>query len=227
VNAIQKYEPLPVATMQDVFAVGKILANSGLFGSINENAGVIIAATCHQQGISLMEYHRTYHTMSDGKPAMRADAMLAGFRQRGGKYKILENSLTRAAIQAEWEGETYTFEYTIEDGHRTKDALRWDSKAGKFVLKDNWEKRSDDMCWARCISKMTRRLCPEVNSGLYTPEEVSDFDDRTPRAKPVPLTQDEIIARAQMVTPEPEAYKPEPAAAKTETIDVEADWGVE
>jgi hypothetical protein len=33
----------------------------------------------------------------EGKPSMRADAMLAKFVERGGKYEIAERSATRAA----------------------------------------------------------------------------------------------------------------------------------
>jgi hypothetical protein len=219
VNAIQKYEPLPVATMQDLLTLGEFISRSGMAGEVNPAAGVVIAATCHQQGISIIDFQRTYHIIK-GKPSMRSDAMLAEFRKLGGKVKIIENSCTRAAAEFAFDGNKGVFEYTMQDAERTGDCLN----GGK--IKDMWQKRPDDMLWARLVSRTVRKLAPEICSGLYTPEEVSDFDDRSPRAKPVPLTQDEILARAKVVTPEPEP-KPEPAAAKSETIDVEADWGVE
>ena len=67
---------LPVNTFAELVEAGKLLATSQAFGAVNPAAGFLIVATCHQQGISLMEFHRTYH-MVDGKPSMRADAMLA------------------------------------------------------------------------------------------------------------------------------------------------------
>jgi hypothetical protein len=220
VNAIQKYEPLPVATMADLQKIGEAIAQSRMFGIDNAASGLIVAATCHQQGITLLDFCRTYWVVL-GRPTMKYDAMLAEFRKKGGRYTVIENSLTRAAAVFEFEEKKYDWEYTIEDAKRTGDALD-----GKGRMKDMWIKRPEDMLWARLVSRSVRKLAPEICAGLYTPEEVTDFDDRNPRAKPVPLTQDEIIARAKVVTPEPET-KPETAAAKTETIDVDADWGAE
>ena len=190
---INQGQHLPVNTFAELVEAGKLLATSQAFGAVNPAAGFLIVATCHQQGISLMEFHRTYH-MVDGKPSMRADAMLAEFRKKGGRYKIIENSMTRAAIEATFEGQTLTFEYTIEDGHRTKDAL-----TGKGAVKDNWQKRPDDMMWARVISKMVRRLCPEINAGLYSPEEMQDFDGNAVRREAAPISPEEAVRRAKPV----------------------------
>lgn len=193
---VNQGQHLPVNTFAELVEAGKLLATSQAFGAVNPAAGFLIVATCHQQGISLMEFHRTYH-MVDGKPSMRADAMLAEFRKKGGRYKIIENSMTRAAIEATFEGQTLTFEYTIEDGHRTKDAL-----TGKGAVKDNWQKRPDDMMWARVISKMVRRLCPEINAGLYSPEEMQDFDGNAARREAVPISPEEAVRRAKPVQAE-------------------------
>ena len=85
---------------------------------------------------------------------MRADAMLAEFRNRGGKYKIVENSQTRAAAEVEFEGQKLPFEFTMEDAKRTGDCFKGDGK----TLKLTWQKRPDDMLWARMVSRMVRRL---------------------------------------------------------------------
>jgi len=176
--------------MAELVEIGKLLSQSNIFGACNPAAGFVIAATCHQQGISPLEFGRTYHIV-DGKPSMRADAMLAEFRKKGGKYKIVENSMTRAAIEATFEGQTLTFAYTIEDGKRTGDALKSNGHT-----KDNWVKRPDDMMWARVVSKMVRRLCPEINAGLYPPEEVADF---TEKREVEPITPEEAARRAKSV----------------------------
>jgi hypothetical protein len=178
--------------MGEIATAGALLAQSGMFGAMNQAAGFVIAATCHQQGISLMEFTRTYHIV-EGKPSMRADAMLAEFRKAGGKHRILSNTTERAAVELEIDGQKVEFAYDINDAKRTGDCFKGDGK----TLKHNWSKRPEDMLWARVISRGVRRLRPEIVAGLYTPEEVEDFAPE--RAAPAPITVDEAARRAKPV----------------------------
>ena len=188
---------LPIERMADLEAVGNAIAQSGMFGVRNAASGLVVAATCHQQGITLMEFQRTYHIV-EGRPSMRADAMLAEFRKLGGKVQITENSVTRAAAVFSFEGQKYDWEYTIDDAKRTGDALKGDG-----TVKQMWQKRPDDMLWARLVSRSIRKLAPEICSGLYTPEEVADFDDQKPgrNREPQPIDIDDAISRAKVVEP--------------------------
>jgi len=196
-TALAVHTPMPVSTIDDLVKAGTMLAQSGMF-DLNPASGFVVAATCHQQGISLMEFHRTYHIV-DGKPAMRADAMLAEFRKRGAKYEITCNTIEEAAATFEFEGQTYKAAYTIEDAERTGDCFKKDGT----TLKYTWEKRPDDMLWARMISRAVRRLCPEINAGLYTSEEVADFDNAPQAdAAPVVISPAEAADRAKPVEAE-------------------------
>jgi len=213
ITALAVHTPMPVSTIDDLVKAGTMLAQSGMF-DLNPASGFVVAATCHQQGISLMEFHRTYHIV-DGKPAMRADAMLAEFRKRGAKYEITCNTIEEAAATFEFEGQTYKASYTIEDAERTGDCFKKDGT----TLKYTWEKRPDDMLWARMISRAVRRLCPEINAGLYTSEEVSDFDDsastRAPGGEPVPISPADAAARATAVDAEVIEHVSKPAVDVT------------
>lgn len=199
-NELVKANALPVREMSDLAIVGQAIAQSGMFGVKNQQGGMVIAVTCHQQGITLMDYHRTYHTI-DGRPSMKADAMLAGFRKAGGKYAIIENSLTRAAAKFTFEGKTYDFAYTLDDAMRTHDCLN-----AKGEVKDIWKKRPDDMLWARLVSRAVRRLTPEVNAGLYTPEEVQDFDPPPATAKVEVITPNDAASRASALAKPAETF---------------------
>jgi hypothetical protein len=193
-----------MTSMGDLAQAGTLLAQSGMFGINNAAAGFVVAATCHQQGISLMEFHRTFHIV-EGRPSMRADAMLAEFRKRGGEYEIIENSVTRAEARFAFEGNERAFEFTMDDARRTGDCFKADGR----TLKHNWEKRPDDMLWARMVSRAVRRLCPEINSGLYAPEEMQESDgDKSARPPMRVLTTEEVqerLAGARVVdaTPKP------------------------
>jgi len=194
-SELVKYNQLPMNSMADLVKAGDMLAQSGMFGINNPAAGFVVAATCQQQGITLLDFQRTYHII-EGKPSMKADSMLAEFRKRGGKCRIIENSVKRAAAEFEFEGVTTTFEYTIDDALRTGDCLKKDGK----TLKDIWEKRTDDMLWARLVSRSVRRLCPEIVSGLYTPEEMADFEPAV-RSGNAPAAPVDVVERAKVVVP--------------------------
>lgn len=183
---------LPTNNMNDLVRAGQLLAQSGMFGINNDGAGFVVAATCHQQGISLMEFQRSYHIV-DGRPSMRADAMLAELRKRGGKHRIVENSVNRAAIEIEFEGQKLPFAFSMDDAKRTGDCYQKDGK----TLKHAWAKRPEDMLWARCVSRAVRRICPEIVAGLYTPEEVADFSDPPNRAAPVQIAPTVAAERAR------------------------------
>lgn len=182
---------LPVQSTTDLCTIGTAIAQSGMFGINNPGAGLVIAATCHGQGISLLEFARTYHII-DGKPSMRADAMLAEFRKRGGKMRITENSLERAAAEFEFEGNLFCGSFSMDDARRTGDCFKGDGK----TLKHNWAARPDDMLWARMISRSVRRLCPEIVAGTYTPEEMEDMRP-TVAVEPRALTVEDVRVRTQ------------------------------
>lgn len=205
-TAIAKTEPLPIQTMTDLEAAGELLAQSGMFGAKNKAEGFVIVSTCQQQRISLIDFIRTYHLV-ENKPSMRADAMAAEFRKRGGKYTILQRDPECAKAEFEFEGNKQTFFYSMEIAKRQNVCF---SKDG--TLKANWQNIPENMLWARMMSNAVRVLCPEINSGVYTPEEIQDFSSN--EIKPVNSKQEKVIdpvEAAKVINPEPvKAVNPEP-----------------
>jgi len=188
---------IPITSMAEMQQAGELLARSGMFGINNPAAGFVVAMTCFQQRITPLDFSRTYHVVQ-GRPSMKADAMMAEFRKRGGKIKILKNTTEEAAAEFTFEGQTYNGIYTMADARRTCDCFDGGKK-----LKDNWEKRPDDMLWARLVSRSIRRLCPEINAGIYTPEEVEDFSPAAPASRePVAIDPVEAAKRVHAVVVE-------------------------
>lgn len=182
---------MPVSNMAELAEAGALIARSGLCGVKDAASGFIVAMACHQEGMSVLDFPRKYHIIN-GRLSMRSDAMLAEFRARGGRYKIVEASQQRAEISVSWEGSTLPFSYTMDDGARTGDALAPNGK-----LKDNWLHRPEAMLWARCVSRMIRMLCPEIVAGVYTPEEIEDIPtSSTPSAS---VSVDKAVAKAKVV----------------------------
>lgn len=161
-----------VKNVQDLLSLGKMFELSGMFGCNQQGQGTVLVMTCLSEGISPLRFTQTYHII-DGKISMRADAMLAKFVQRGGKYKIIERSETRAAAKFEKDGNVLDAEFTIEEAQKRHLTI---SKT-KNKEKDSWLYNPKQMLWARLVSDNVRTLDPGVNHGTYTPEEVSDFDD--------------------------------------------------
>lgn len=214
--ARQENLPMPVNGFEEVKALGEMFEKSGMFGCSQQGQGAILVLTCKMANMTPLDYIRTFHLI-EGKPAMRADAMLAKFAERGGKYKISEFSAKRAAAVFSKGDNTLDLEVTMEQAM----AAEWpkDSKGG---IKKNWRCTPDAMLWARLVSKAVRILDPGVNSGTYTPEEVQDFDDddnRVGRARRV--APEAVTSAMTATTPAAETTKQAPANADPEVATTE------
>lgn len=205
--------------------LGQFYHQSGMLGVKTPGAGAVLALSCMCDGITPLEFKRTYHIMHDGNVSMRADAMLAEFRSLGGKYKILSRTPERAEIELSYEGNTEKFSITLDDAKAER--YYW-SKDGK-TPKDNWSTPRSvmQMLWARVVSDGIRVICPEAVAGRYTPEEIAtDGEAYDVAYAPVALNPEETPATTP--TPEPEQGNPtEPAEEPCTTDQLQAivKWG--
>src|ERR1700740_1904141 len=119
---------------------------SGMFGCANEDQGRVLAMICISEGKSPSEILKHNHIVN-GRLSRRADSMLAEFKSRGGKYRILETSATRAAATFTYDGNEITEEFTIDDAK--KEGLTKPDKNGE----SQYVKRPKAMLWARLTSK--------------------------------------------------------------------------
>lgn len=190
-NELVKYERLPINTTVDLIEIGNKIAQSGMYGTTNPGDGLIIAATCQQEGFSLLRFFELYHIVG-GKPTMKADAMLSRFEEVGGEYQILQRTSEVAECCMKYKNRTLTASFSWKDAQEEDYTKAKDGKS----LKDNWKtpRRRMQMLWARLISDMIRTICPLANKGTYTPEEVMDTIDITP---------------ISLEPPKPKATKPE------------------
>ena len=207
---------LAVRTVADMAIIGEQFEKSGMFGCSQQGQGLVLAMTCLAEGISPIRFGQTYHII-DGRVSMRADAMLAKFMERGGKFIIRERSTTRAAACFIKDGNELEAEYTMDEARASGICLAKDGKS----LKTNWAKFPKQMLWARLVSDTVRALDPGVNMGTYTPEEVQDIDD-TPTARVV--VPEPIKRRAKTAAEAAPAAEPAPAPAVEPEV-VASDFG--
>jgi hypothetical protein len=194
-NELTQHQHLPMNTFEDMKQLGDELAKSGMFGVKTSAGGVALLVTSVQTGMSIFDINRKYHIMSDGKMSMKADAMLAEFKRLGGKCQWQKFDATEAkAIWSYAENKDLEVSYTIEDAKNDNIPI---DKAGSA-----WKNSRADMLRARLITKTLRMICPEVNHGVYTPEEVAEFvvEDGPVTQEPKRVNKP---AKAKVVKPEP------------------------
>lgn len=161
---------------------GAAMAKSRLFGCENESQGQVLAMACLCERQTPLAVKRTYHIM-DGQLSMRADAMLADFRRRGGKHKVKSRTPDVASIEVEFDGNKHVETLSWEDAQKEPFVYKKDGKTHKT----NWAtpRARRQMLWARVCSEAVRTICPEVVAGVYTPEEIGDLADEPVATKPV------------------------------------------
>ncbi len=174
--------------MDQMQAMAKSLVDGKLFGFKNVQEAVSIMLIAQAEGRSPALAIRDYHIIQ-GKPALKADAMLARFQQEGGVVNWVEYSDTKVSGEfshPKSSPKPVTITWTIEQAKRIG-----------IANKDTWRNYPRAMMRARCISEGVRTVYPGIAVGIYTIEEVQDFSrekDITPTAGAVDsLTEDQRV----------------------------------
>lgn len=162
------------------------IAKSGLFGIKTVDQALALMAVAQAEGRHPGSVARDYHII-DGKPSLKADAMLARFQQAGGKVKWTAYTDEKvAAVFSHPNGGEVEVDWTLQRASKIVSA-----KGSRLTEKDSWKNYPRQMLRARVISEGIRTVYPGVIVGEYTPEEVADFSphamvDITPPAAPAP-----------------------------------------
>ena len=139
-----------------------VVAKAGCFGFKTMEQAAALMLVAQADGLHPAKAATHYHIIN-GKPSLTADAMLARFQQAGGRVNwdaYSDDSVTGTFSHAQ--GGSVSITWTIA---RAK-------KAGV----GNLDKFPAAMLRARCISEGVRTVYPGVIVGMYTPEEVSTFE---------------------------------------------------
>ena len=160
----------------DIQTMAEVAAKSKMFGFKSTEEAMAIMLLCQAENLHPAIAMRDFHVIQ-GRPALKADAMLARFQQAGGSVK--------------WE--TYTDEQVTgifshpQGGTLEVSWLLSKAKLIGIANKDNWKNYPRAMLRARCISEGIRAVYPGCVVGVYTPEETENFSSH--RQDPSPLPQ--------------------------------------
>ena len=152
---------VPVTDIQTMAAA---VAKSGLFGVKNPEQAMALMLVAQAEGLHPATAARDYHVIQ-GRPALKADAMLARFQAAGGKveWKVYTNECV-TGVFSHPQGGSLELSWTLDQ-----------AKQIGLAGKDNWKNYPRAMLRSRVISEGIRAVYPGCVVGTYTPEEVEDF----------------------------------------------------
>ena len=180
---------VPVA---DIEKMAGAIAKSKMFGMKTTEEAFALMLIAQAEGMHPAIAARDYHVIQ-GRPTLKADAMLARFQQAGGKVQ--------------WEVYTdaeVTGTFTHPQGGSLR--LTWTFSQAKSIGltgKDNWKNYPRAMLRARCISEGIRTVYPGCVVGTYTAEELEEI----PKARDMGMVE-EVSAAVEEVQAVPDgAFK--------------------
>jgi hypothetical protein len=167
------------------------VARSGLFGVKTSDQAMALMLIAQAEGLHPAIAARDYHVIN-GRPALRADAMLARFQAAGGKVEWGEYTDTRVVGK-----------FSHPSGGSVE--IAWTTKMAQdagLTRNPTWKSYPRQMLRSRCISEGIRTVFPGVVVGTYTPEEVGDMEPREPVRMRDMGTVDEVAPPAPPEPPE-------------------------
>lgn len=158
----------------DIEKMAIAVAKSGLFGMKTPEQAIALMLIAQAEGIHPAAAARDYHII-ENRPALKADAMLARFLSAGGKVEWHELNDTKvSATFTHNQGGSAKIDWDIARAKRAE-VYKEKTSTGKTGM---WVKYPRQMLRARVISEGIRTVYPGVSVGIYTPEEVQDFDEK-------------------------------------------------
>lgn len=155
---------IPVA---DIERMAASVAKSGLFGIKTAEQAMALMLIAQAEGSHPAIAARDFHVIGN-RPTLKADAMLARFQAAGGKVRWASYTDQQvAAVFSHPAGGEVEISWSIQQ-----------AKQAGLTGKDVWKQYPRAMLRARVISEGIRTVFPGVAVGIYTPEEVNDFDAR-------------------------------------------------
>lgn len=151
-------------SLEEMQAFAEAAVKSKFYGFKNADEMLPLMIIAQSEGRSFASVVQEYDIIQ-GKPSLKAEAMLARFQKAGGHIQWTELSDTRCAA-------------IFSHPQCSPVEVDWDldrAKQAGLGGKDMWRKFPRNMLKARTISDGVRTAYPACLGGMYTPEEVSDF----------------------------------------------------
>ena len=153
-----------IVPFNDIERMAKAISSSSLFGVKTVDQAIALMLVAQAEGMHPAIAATHYHVIN-GRPTLKADAMLSRFQAAGGTVNW--KTYTDAEV-------TGTFAHP--QGGRVD--ITWtvaQAQTAGLTKNPTWRQYPRQMLRSRCISEGIRTVYPGVTVGVYTPEEVQDF----------------------------------------------------
>ena len=167
---IAEYKQPSLIPSDHEMAVFKVMAQqavaSKMYRGIGDEAGVMmIMLTARELGVPCMQALNGSINIIQGKVELSARLMNALMRRAGISITEKEMNPTSCTLQGRRpNGDVMSASYTIEEAQ----------KAGLIKAGGGWMKNPQDMLFARAISRLARRIAPDIIGGCYVEGEIQD-----------------------------------------------------
>lgn len=191
---------LDFGTVSEAMQFAQLLCKSNLVPeSIRDKPAdvMIVMMTGRALGIDSITALRQIHVIK-GRTTMDA-SLLRALAMRHPQCEYLTMVEDGSSGRSTWE--------TMRTGQPKPVRITWtreDAKRAGLLGKDNWKNYEPAMLRARASADLVRAVYPEVGAGLYTPEEVADFQGEIVEVTADPVLRPERKAAAP-TQPEPPA----------------------
>lgn len=153
------------------------VAKSGLFGVKTPDQAMALMLIAQAEGLHPAIAARDYHVIN-GRPTLKADAMLARLQTAGGSVRW-----------GEYTDQRVVGTFSHPQGGSVEVAWTVDMATAAGLTKNpTWRSYPRQMLRARCVSEGIRTVFPGVVVGTYTPEEAEDEP-----ARPAPSATEPVV----------------------------------
>lgn len=172
--------PGALVSFEEMERMADAFAKSNLFGAKTKDQALSLLMIAQAEGIhpalAVMEYD-----IIEGKPARKAERLLARFQMSGGKVEWISYTDTNVTGKfSHPQGSTVTIPWTIEDASKVKFYKKdRNGNGGAWVPltdKYNWKSWPRAMLRSRCISEGVRTCFPGAALVTLTSEEAQDVE---------------------------------------------------
>lgn len=146
--------------------VARTAAASGLYGGVgNEQKIFMVLLAARELGVPAMQALNGGIWNIQGKIEISARLMSAMIRRAGHSMTVKECNAKICIIEGKRvdNGDTFTAQFSMDDA----------AKAG-LANRGPWKTYAEDMLYARAMSRMARRLFPDVIGTAYVEGEIRD-----------------------------------------------------
>lgn len=169
-------------------------------GANRENAQMCISAG-RAFGLDAFTSLNSFDVIQ-GSVAMRASLRGALLQKNGWHWAFVEHTDKVCSLIAVKDGKPFSniagsphvFTYTIDM-----------AKRAKLDSKDNWKSNPEDMLFARCITRLQRRVCPAATLGMDIPDISEPFvsmDEIVAATPQMQMPRERIVVAEDQITEE-------------------------